>query len=109
MNGVSCTVGALAGTGTADLGSTPGTALTLAAGSGTFAGVVTGTGDLIVSGSTNQWLSGVNTYTGNTTVSGGVLNLAHHPACFPRAAMCSCKAAPWRLTGRSWTPPTPSP
>lgn len=41
-----------------------------------FYGAISGTGNLIKTGSGTQTLSGVNTYTGNTTVSNGILHLA---------------------------------
>jgi autotransporter-associated beta strand protein len=49
---------------------------TLSAGdneSTTFAGVISGTGNLIKTGTGNLTLTGVNTYTGTTTVNGGTL------------------------------------
>ncbi|HEY2882999.1 MAG TPA: autotransporter domain-containing protein [Pirellulales bacterium] len=39
--------------------------------SGTYAGVISGAGDVAVSGNGTVTFSGANTYTGNTTVSGG--------------------------------------
>jgi autotransporter-associated beta strand protein len=77
LNGQNETIGSLAsaaGTSSVTLGS--GT-LTLAptAGSTTFAGVISGTGNLVHNGAVGAThvLSGANTYSGNTTVSGGTL------------------------------------
>ncbi len=61
----------LLGTGTVQLGAQT---LTLTAGSGTFSGVIAGSGNLVIAGGT-ELLSGVNTYTGTTTVTGGTLAL----------------------------------
>lgn len=62
----------LAGSGNVILGAQN---LTLTGGSGTFSGVISGTGALIQSGGTTQILSGNNTYTGGTTVSFGTLQI----------------------------------
>lgn len=61
----------LQGTGTVTLGSKT---LTLTSASGTFSGVIQGTGGITVTGGT-ETLTGLNTYTGATLVSGGVLRL----------------------------------
>ena len=57
----------LSGNGSVLLGSK---ALTITAGSTTFAGVTSGTGTVTISGG-NQTLSGTNTYTGKTTINSG--------------------------------------
>ena len=61
----------LQGAGTVSLGSQT---LTLTSASGTFSGVIQGSGGITVTGGT-QTLTGLNTYTGATLVSGGVLRL----------------------------------
>ena len=43
--------------------------------SATFAGVISGTGNLAKSGTGTQTLTGSNTYTGTTTINAGVLNI----------------------------------
>jgi len=72
---ISATPGAsiksLSGTGTVQLGSQT---LTLTAASGTFTGVIAGSGNIVLNGGT-ELLSGANTYTGSTTVNGGTLAL----------------------------------
>jgi autotransporter-associated beta strand protein len=51
--------------------------LTLNLSSGlTYSGVIAGNISLVVEGSANQYLAGTNSYTGNTTVTGGSLELA---------------------------------
>jgi autotransporter-associated beta strand protein len=61
----------LSGTGTVNLG---GATLTLTNASGTFSGVIQGTGGIVVQSGT-EILSGTNTYTGATTVTGGTLEM----------------------------------
>ena len=61
----------LTSTGTVELGSQT---LTLTAASGTFSGVIQGSGNLVLAGGT-ETLTGINTYTGTTTVTGGTLRL----------------------------------
>jgi autotransporter-associated beta strand protein len=72
---ISSTTGAsitsLAGTGTVTLGSQD---LTITNGSGTFSGLISGSGDLILAGGA-QILSGASTFTGTTTVNTGTLIL----------------------------------
>ncbi len=52
-----------------------GDVLTLSPGSGTFAGTIQGTGSLVKAGGGTTTLSGINTYSGTTTVSGGTLRV----------------------------------
>lgn len=64
-------------TGEADTEVTLGSG-TLTTGDGvstTYAGVISGTGNLVKTGTGTFTLSGINTYTGMTTVSGGILRL----------------------------------
>ncbi|MFO6448897.1 autotransporter-associated beta strand repeat-containing protein [Erythrobacter sp. NE805] len=72
LEGFASSVGSLAGGGTVTLGSgllTVGTDGT----SADFAGVISGDGGLTKVGAGTQTLSGANTYTGLTTVDGGIL------------------------------------
>ena len=73
-NSFNQTIGSLAGTGTVTLGSA-----TLAAGNDNtntrFSGAITGSGGLTKIGTGTFTLSGINAYTGGTTVDGGVLEL----------------------------------
>jgi fibronectin-binding autotransporter adhesin len=68
-------VDALTGAGGVSSGANGGVTLSVGAdnGSGTFSGVFSSTNALIKTGSGTQMLSGVNTYTGTTTVSAGTL------------------------------------
>lgn len=74
LNGFAETHGALNGSGSLTLGA--GT-LTVGSGnaSGSFSGVISGTGGFVKSGTGIQTLSGVNTYSGVTSITGGILSL----------------------------------
>ena len=61
----------LSGSGAVTLGAQN---LTLSAANGTFSGVISGTGELIVTSGT-QVLSGGNTYSGGTVINGGTLQV----------------------------------
>jgi autotransporter-associated beta strand protein len=71
LHGFSHTFNALSGAGNVALGSA--TLTTGGSGSTTLSGVISGTGSLVKSGSGTLTLSGANTYSGGTTVSGGLL------------------------------------
>src|SRR5215475_1375276 len=76
LNGFNQTIGSLAGVGNVTLGSA-----TLTTGndntSTMFSGVISGTGGLVKIGAGTLTLTGVNTYTGPTIVSGGMLQLGN--------------------------------
>jgi autotransporter-associated beta strand protein len=65
----------LSGGGSITLGSATLTASS--ADTGTFSGVISGTGTLVKAGTGAEILTGTNTYTGGTTVSGGVLSIGN--------------------------------
>jgi fibronectin-binding autotransporter adhesin len=75
LNNNSTTIASIAGAGSITLGSA-----TLTAGSDNsttaLSGVISGTGDLMKTGSGILTLSGTNTFTGNTTVSGGSISVS---------------------------------
>lgn len=82
--GANMTIGAVSGAaaGTIDLLSDTSTASTLTTGllndsSDLFAGIITGPGNFIKTGTGTQILTGNNTYTGTTTVSGGTLQVGN--------------------------------
>jgi autotransporter-associated beta strand protein len=78
-NGATRTIGGLSGDGTVQTttsGFTHNVAVNKASGSDTFSGVIAGSGALVKQGAGTLVLGGVNTYTGNTVVSGGSLQLA---------------------------------
>jgi autotransporter-associated beta strand protein len=81
LNGATSAVTTLTG-GTVNLGGS--TALTVNA--GTYAGGMAGGGSLTKAGATTLTLTGANSYTGNTTVSTGVLNIQHASALGTTAA-----------------------
>ena len=76
LNGLNQTIGSLAGVGNVTLG-----LATLTAGndntSTTFSGLISGTGGLVKIGAGTLTLTGANTYTGPTIVSGGMLQVGN--------------------------------
>jgi fibronectin-binding autotransporter adhesin len=64
-------IASLAGAGSVSLGAQT---LTVTNGTGTFTGIISGTGGLVINGGT-EILDGTNTYAGGTTVSRGTLQL----------------------------------
>lgn len=78
LNGFDQTVTSLTGSGTLGLGSA-----TLTVGDATnmtFSGAITGTGGLVKQGTGALTLSGVNTYSGSTTINTGTLQLGNTQA-----------------------------
>jgi autotransporter-associated beta strand protein len=72
LNNQNATLAGLAGQGNVTLGS--GT-LTIDGAGGSFSGVISGTGGVIMAGTGIQSLSGANTYTGATIINAGTLQL----------------------------------
>ncbi len=85
LNGFNDSFGSLSGAGSITLGS--GTLTTDGDGETTqFSGVISGTGALAKTGTDTLILSGANTYSGTTAVSGGILNIRHSSALGSTAA-----------------------
>ncbi len=78
LQGHNETIGSLSGTGNVLLGS--GTLNVAGPNSTTYSGKISGTGGLTKSGTGTLTLSGINTYKGDTTISGGTLQLGTHNA-----------------------------
>jgi autotransporter-associated beta strand protein len=76
LNGFSETIASLSGASSASLVALgAGTLAVGDANSATFAGTISGTGDIVKQGSGTLTLSGANTYSGDTTISAGTLAL----------------------------------
>src|SRR6185295_14808586 len=79
LNSFNQTIGSLAGGGTTGGNATLGSAVLTTGGNNTdtaYGGVISGTGSLSKAGTGTMTLSGANTYTGLTTISGGILSVA---------------------------------
>ncbi len=75
LNNINDAINGLNGTGEVDLGS--GTLTVGSAGAGgSFTGFIEGTGGFVKTGAGTQILGGNNTYSGGTTINGGVLQIA---------------------------------
>jgi autotransporter-associated beta strand protein len=76
LNGVSDTIGSLAGFGQVKLGGVAATRLTVSDGQDSvFAGTISGTGGLIRAGAGSLTLTGSNAWTGPSIVTGGLLRV----------------------------------
>lgn len=75
LNGYSVTIGNLQGAGTLKTRTGNFPAQTTTVQSGNFAGSITGTGQLVKTTAGTLVLTGANSYSGNTTISGGTLQL----------------------------------
>jgi fibronectin-binding autotransporter adhesin len=76
LNGFDTTIGTLAGGGTSGgVVSLGANTLTINGGGSTFAGIISGTGAVVKTNTTNQAqsFSGANTYSGGTTIKAGIL------------------------------------
>ena len=79
--------------GTIDLGSAMLTVQAAAGTTASYAGNITGTGGLTKLGASTQTLTGANTYTGATTIGGGVLALDFSPAGGPTSNIIGSSSA----------------
>ncbi|MBI1209818.1 MAG: DUF4347 domain-containing protein [Azospirillum sp.] len=93
------TVGALSGAGTVTMASGATLTVTVAAGSATFSGTLSGTGGLAKDGAGTLTLSGANGYTGGTTVSGGTLQASGGAALADAGALSVASGAALELAG----------
>ncbi len=80
VNGKTETVGSIAGTGTIALGTGGALSAGINNSSTTYSGVMSGAGSFTKQGTGTTTLSGNNSYSGDTTVSDGVLVVAHSNA-----------------------------
>ncbi len=121
LNGTSQTIGQLLGTGGSVLNNAAATTSTLAVGAdnqnASFSGVIkngTGTTGLTKVGGGTQILTGANTYTGPTNLSGGILEISGAGTLSTASAVTVGSGATLRLTrndtwGGSFTATTSSP
>ncbi|WP_413626380.1 autotransporter-associated beta strand repeat-containing protein [Luteibacter sp. Lutesp34] len=90
LNDFDKTFTTLSGTGgVVDLGTAMLTLQAAAGTTSTYGGNITGTGGLTKLGASTQTLTGANTYTGDTTVGGGVLTLDFSPTTGPTSNIIS--------------------